>query len=77
MINTLNKINGFLTSKAMNLIDYIGAFLAILYTAYLFFSGQDYLIWAIASFIALVFAITKPAKYINEKYGNQNLKPKQ
>lgn len=73
MISNLIKINNFLTSKKMGVIDYIGAFLTLGYAGYKFYMGQDYLLWAIAGVIALVFAIVKPAKLIVKKYGRNNL----
>lgn len=74
MIETINKLNAFLTSKTMMVFDYVGAFFIIGFALYKYFNQQDYIFWAIAGAVSLIFAIIRPAKLIQERVLKQQLK---
>lgn len=70
MIRQINKINNFLSSKSMAVLDYLGAFALLAWAGYEYNAGMesetDYRYILGFGIVALIFAIIKPAKLINK-----------
>lgn len=72
MLDRINKVNNFLSSKTMVILDYLGAFAILGWSGYEYYTGDSYE-WILGfGVLALIFAIIKPAKYIN---GSKDLEP--
>lgn len=67
MIHTINKLTNFVNSKAMVVIDFLGAFGVLGYAAYLYSNNEDYKLWAGIGLAALIMAILRPTKLITKK----------
>ncbi len=75
MISTILKINNFLNSKAMKVIDITGAVGILAYAGYLYKTESDnYVFWAIAGTIATVLAVVRPARFFSKKLENNTKK---
>lgn len=72
MLTTINKINNFLTSKAMMVFDYLGAAGLLGYAYYKHTLGEDFTLWAVVGGISLVLAILRPAHRIQKKTNDKN-----
>lgn len=71
MIHTINKLTNFVNSKAMVVIDFLGAFAVLGYAGYLYSNNQDYKLWAGVGIAALIMAIIRPTKMITKKINKQ------
>jgi len=66
MIQQINSVNNFLSSKTMVFLDYIGAFALLGWAGYEYSIDEEYMIVLGFGIVALAFAILKPAKLINK-----------
>lgn len=67
MQEKINKIFDFLVSKNMNILDYIGALLTLLWALKCYIGQEEYLLYLVVGIVALLFAILRPTKYLIEK----------
>lgn len=75
MISTILKINDFLNSKTMKIIDITGAIGLLAYAGYLYSTGSDsYVIWGVIGVIATILAVVRPARYFSKKLENNTKK---
>lgn len=75
MIEKINKVNNFLSSKMMVYLDYLGALAFIAWGVYRYQNGENYEFILGFGIVALIFAVIKPAKYLNrDKKENKSKK---
>ena len=56
MLDFVNKMSDFLTSKKMRIIDFIGAVLCLLWAGKLYYYGEDFKLYLVVGLIGLVLA---------------------
>jgi hypothetical protein len=72
MLRALLKINEFVNSKTMKILDFAGAIGILLYAGYLYNQGSEsYVYWAIGGGLGLLFAIVRPARFFTKKIETQ------
>lgn len=71
MISTILKINTFLNSKLMKVIDITGAIGILAYAGYLYKTeAENFQFWAILGTIAITLAVVRPARFFSKKLEN-------
>lgn len=76
MVKLILKINDFLNSKTMKILDTTGAIAILAYAYYLYhINSENYIIWSIAGVLAIILSIFRPANYFS-KIIEKNLRGK-
>jgi len=75
MQSKINRVLDFLISRNMNIIDYIGGVLTLLWALKCYIRQEEYLLYLCVGIVAMLFAIFRPTKYLIEKI--RFTKPKQ
>lgn len=75
MEEKINKILDFMTSRTMNVIDYLGAIACLLWSLKCYLGQEEYILYLSVGIIALIVAYFRPTVWLINKTRQMQPRP--